>query len=504
MYIAILQEATNDKSHILTCALAAVRVYPENPIIIACDEDVKKYIDNFSKHSNTLKHIEWFTPSHMTLTPRNYMRNFLELIANSILNGNEILLLHSRIVLLTQVPISQEIRDQGFAFIRKNIDGHAERPDIRYSCDVVYANTTEALNSIENYFRHNGLFEDPEHEDFNKLIDIWRNMPLRIGNSQKKSNENHDEKVDELVLKSYIDGSGYMTSENFFAFDNKWEVKKLVCCENKLLYDGNTIWGMCIDINVPPQVQSLFKHLISNVVVSHKWAIPLIEMRLSSHASLVIASPPKAGMLHWDRTNSTFYSMVSAICNNSPYLTSKEVNLDYFVLSNYILLDKPGVKWLTNHIKYACGFIYFDYDNDLLTTLPLLKKPFVFGGYVVPYPEILEKTEYIKNRESETYFQATDKTFSSNEEEYTQHLETLAKCTHAYIDEHTPKHRIAECSKLGVIPCIDSAVTIVELPDLLATAETDAEKVDTCMRYYDNHLSIQSITRKLLSTMFNY
>lgn len=490
MHIAILQETCDDKGRMLTCAISVARSYPDSPIIIACDEATKMHIEGYFKHSNNLKHIVWFVPSHLTFTARNYIRNFLELLAHAILNGNEVLFLHSRTILLKQVPILPEICEQGFAIMRKNIKGHKERPDIRYSCDVVYANSSVALSSIENYFRENGIFEDPEQEDFNKLINIWRYMPVRLDGT-------NDGK---LAMINYIDGGGYMTTENFFAFENTWELNKLACKVGELLYDGNLIWGTCIDISGTGPILSLSRDLITRVIATHRWTIPLIELRMSS---IVIASPKKEGILHWNRTNSPFYSMVSAICKNSPYIRTSESNIDYFVLSNYVLLDKPGVKWLTNRIKDADGFIYFDYDNELLKTLPMLGKPVVFGGYVVPYPDVLEKASVVEDRESNTYFSATSQPFASNEEEYAQHLEKLARCTHAYINADTPKHRISECARLGVIPCIDSEVTIVELPELLALADTDSDKVDTCMRYYDNHLSIQSITHKLIYTVFN-
>lgn len=489
MRIAVLQELSNDKARILACAMAAARAYPDSEILIACDKDTQSYIAGCTAGPNV--RITYVEPSY-PFTPRGYMCNFLELLEKSAQTASETLFLHCRIILLDKVPISENIREQGFAILRKDILGHDERPDIQYSCDIVYSTSIVKLSALDNYFRKNGLFENPEEDKFTDLVNLWRCMPLSLANMDDGN----------LAVTHYIDGSGYMTTENFFAFDKKWELKNLTQKDGQLCHAGHKIWCVRLEIQGSGPLLTLSRNLIAQVIACHRWVLSILELHMSGISEIMIATPPKTGILHWDRKDSPFYAMVSAICDSSQYIHSKTSNLDYFVLANNVLLDKPGVKWLTNSLRDATGIVYFDYDNQLLEALKQLGKPHTFGGYAVPYPDILDKASPYDQREEGNCFLATSETFSETEQHYAAHLAELSRHSYANIDASTPKHRIAECARLGVVPRIEPDVVIVELPELLANADNFSDKVEVCLRYYNESLSIKSITHKLLDITF--
>ena len=489
--IAILQESADDRGQILACTIAAARAYPGSKLLIACSEDTQTYIAGRGGTEN----IAFLSPSH-PLTPRGYICNFLELLAYCCKDGAETIFVHCRTLLTSQVPIQQEVRDQGFAVVRKTIDGHEDRPDIRYTADIVYVNSTNALSSVDKYFRSNGIFDESKEqsdEPTESIVDVWRNMPARL----------LDMDDGKLTMTYFIDGSGYLTTENFFAFEKKWELNQLTQGDNVLHHDGNHIWGIRIEMEGGGPVLALSRQLIARVIAAHRWMLPILELRFSPSAAVTISTPPKAGILHWDRRDSHFYMLVSSLCESSQYFATNEAKLDYFVLCNYVLLDRPGTKWLTNRLQDVTGIIYFDYDNELLDAVQNIGRPSKFGGYAVPFPDVLEQATPSDERDEDSCFEATDETFTENEERYAEFLAELSRHGYAQISADTPKHRIAECARLGVVPRIDAGVQVVELPDLLSTASTFADKVDTCMRYYDTHLSVQSISAKLLSTIFD-
>ena len=90
-----------------------------------------------------------------------------------------------------------------------------------------------------------------------------------------------------------------------------------------------------------------------------------------------------------------------------------------------------------------------------------------------------------------------------NEEEYKSYLDELSTFKYVVVNKDTPKRKIAECLKLGVVPKLEDNSTLLELQDI-ATSDEDWEILSgKCKEYYSKNLSIAAMGNKLLSFVFS-
>ena len=307
-----------------------------------------------------------------------------------------------------------------------------------------------------------------------------------------------------LSISDYIDGSGYLTTQNFFAFEKSWNIKEMQW-KDGFKHNDNDIWGMNIRLNeVNPQVRDLNNKLVNMLLQCEPRFMPLLNMRWSANGIEMLV-PKREGIAHWNREGDDgFYNFIDAVVDGHKLLDSKtkESNADYFLFNNNILLDKPDVKYVTNIFKKSFGIMYFDYSEDLLDILNNLDMKIEFGGYYSSYPKVLEAYVDPADVERMGTKELKDSDYC-NEEEYKSHLDELSTFKYVAVNKDTPKRKIAECLKLGVVPKLEDNSTLIDLQDI-ATSDEDWEILSVkCKEYYSKNLSITAIGNKLLSFVFS-
>ena len=63
----------------------------------------------------------------------------------------------------------------------------------------------------------------------------------------------------------------------------------------------------------------------------------------------------------------------------------------------------------------------------------------------------------------------------NNEDEFSSYLDDLATFKYFNIDKHTPKTRIAECLRLGVVPRLIDETKLLGINDIAKDNDTDWE-----------------------------
>ena len=156
-----------------------------------------------------------------------------------------------------------------------------------------------------------------------------------------------------------------------------------------------------------------------------------------------------------------------------------------------------------NSLIYSFRILYFDYDNESLELFDELDKPTDFIGYYSAYPKILEafnQSQDVKRIGTKTIKENE----YSNEEEFTEYLDDLITFKYFTVDKYTPKSRIADCLKLGVVPRLSDDTKLLEIEEIAKDKETEWEILsEKCKEYYTNNLSINIIADKLVRTVFN-
>ena len=231
--------------------------------------------------------------------------------------------------------------------------------------------------------------------------------------------------------------------------------------------------------------------------------LPIINMKYSKSILRVI-TPKKIGIAHWNRENDTFYNYMEGLSDNNKLIdyfnTEKQ---DHFYISNYVLYDKPDPRYIIPTLKNSYGLLYFDYNNELLDTFNDIDIKNIFVGYYSSYPKVLEEFNDPKEVTRMGTKTLKEKEYT-NEEEFSLYLDELSTFKYFNIDRNTPKNRIAECLRVGVVPRVLDDTKLIDIEDIAKDEETEWEILsEKCKEYYTKNLSIEAITSKLIKINFN-
>ena len=524
-----VQETEGDVKALLCNILQISFSNPGNRFICACSDDAFQYIKDVDIKNVELIHRkiddEW--------SMKNYAKNWIDTLRYVVDTEEHPVYISRDLFLSKEVPITQEHINQGLAFIKKDTLAPNVQKELQYSLDLMYVKNVRVIEQIEKHYRkETDLFEDKletieevsetsSSGDENTIIQ--KEVAEEIASNKKELSEEEKNMIQSyqtawakiptifaemddgiLSISDYIDGSGYLTTQNFFAFEKSWNIKEMQW-KDGFKHNDNDIWGMNIRLNeVNPQVRDLNNKLVNMLLQCEPRFMPLLNMRWSVNGIEMLV-PKREGIAHWNREGDDgFYNFIEAVADGHKLLDSKtkESNADYFLFNNNILLDKPDVKYVTNIFKKSFGIMYFDYSEDLLDILNNLDMKIEFGGYYSSYPKVLE--DYVDPADVERMGtkELKDSDYC-NEEEYKSFLDELSTFKYVAVNKDTPKRKIAECLKLGVVPKLEDNSTLIDLQDI-ATSDEDWEILSVkCKEYYSKNLSIAAIGNKLLSFVFS-
>lgn len=537
-----VQETEEDVKALLCNILQVSFSNPGNKFICACSEKAFKYIEAFGIENIELVHRN--IPADWSI--KNYAKNWLETVRYAIDNEENPVYISRDLYLTQEVPITQEHIDQGLAFIKKDTLAPSLMKELQYSTDLMFVNNIRFVETVEKYYReHTDLFEEPEPEneetnDITVEVSVDENdsendadnedeeedeneTPSELSEEQKKKEEEKKEMIkayqeawvkipimfagmDDGVLSvsNYIDGSGYLSTQNFFAYEKSWKIGEMNW-KDGFKHNETDIWGMNIRLNeMSPQIRDLNNKLVNMLLQCEPRFMPLLNMRWSSNG-IEILVPKKEGVAHWSRENDNgFYNFINAIAEHQELYDSrtKECSADYFLFNNHILFDKPDVKYITNTIKKSFGIMYFDYTQELLDALSEIDIKTKFGGYYSSYPKILE--EFAIDESTERMGTKTIKeTDFTNEEDFKLYLDDLATFKYVSINKDTPRNRIADCLRLGLVPRLEDDSPLLDLEDIASSDDEWEILSKKCREYYSSNLSIIEMGNKLLSFVFS-
>jgi hypothetical protein len=521
-----VQENDNDSKKLIASTLHISLQFPGNRYVCVCDDDTMIAI----RDSVDLSNIELI---HHKIQPswslKNYIKNWLSVTRYCIENEEHPVFINNRLLFTDTLPINDEHIKQGVAFIKKNTISTQDRPYDNYSLDLLYIKKIRFVETIEKYFRENSLLFEEVDEDTtidnlivedeaknavkvelanNKVIsneeietikkyqECWRNIPTLFADMD-------DGNID---ITKYIDGSGYLLTQNFFAFENKWERSDLELIKLKSLkYKGTDIWGINISLHeAHPAISKLNSELTTIIINYRPMYMPLLNISWGD-STININVPEKHGLIHWSREEDTgFYNYIDSVLKKNNLL-NPEVNKspnEYFLFCNYILFDKPDVKYITNNMKTSFGVLFFDYNNKLLDAFSNIELMTKFLGYYSEYPDILESFQ-CPNDIEKTGIKKLNINDYNNEDEFKLYMEDLATFKYVEINKDTPKNKIATCLKLGVVPKILDDTKLLELEEITNSEEEWEILSAKCREYYTKNASLKSIGNKLIKHVFS-
>lgn len=537
-----IQETESDRKSLLCNILQLSFSNPGNKFICACDDDTFEFIKSIDIDNMEIEHFKLDNDWSI----KKYADNFITVVKHMIEHEEHPIFISRDLYLTKEVPINEKHIEQGLAFIKKSTDAPEVKKELQYSMDLVYIKNPRFIETVEKCYREKtSLFdieevkadsdketsdnelqelckeevkadikEKEEEEEANKIIDgkqvvdtkekdaeikayqtTWSNIPLLFA----------DMDDGQLEVTEYISGEGHLSTENFFAYDKSWKLKEM-SWKDGFKHNDNEIWGMNIRLDeLNQQIKNLNNQLVNMLLQNEPRFMPLLNMRWSGNG-IQVQVPRKEGLAHWSREdNIGFYNFIENIAEKGKLLDNKpqECIADYFLFNNHILFDKPDVKYITNNMRKSFGIMYFDYSKELLDAFESFDSKIKFGGYYCSYPKILDSFEDPNDVERLGTKTLKDADYT-NEEEFKLYLDDLATFKYVYVDKDTPKNRIAECLKLGVVPRLQDDSPLLDLEDIAKDDEEDWEILSgKCREYYSEHLTGEKMAKKLLSFVFS-
>lgn len=520
----IVEEKKNELPLLFSLVVQISITNPNSNIICACKENTFAILNRYCPENVKLVNYK-ITESKSSRNIKYILLNYLNALEYALKNYDNVLFLGKDVFLAHKIPITQELIDQGIAFIRsetfdsnKNIILHTDTDTTyEYFTTPLFISSEKIFGIIKQYFSDNcNVFEDESEEELKIENEIkTTDNKERLMEILKSEKEIRDEYyslwndlpkvlVDEISIEKYIPKTGYIKTNDFFKIKDSFKKEDVYKEDNVIKHKGNTVWGISINTSVyQPRIIELNSYLTCGLIKLHETYLPLINM-MYLKSLLKIKTPNKQGFLHWNRENDSFYGYLdSLVIDNPVFELGNFENGTHFYVNNYVLYDKPDIKYLTPNVGRSFGILFFDYSNELLEVFESIDIKTIFMGYYSAYPKILE--DFIDPKDVSRIGTKTLKEEDySNEEEFKLYLDDLSTFKYFNIDKDTPKNRIAECLRLGVVPRVLDETKLLDIEDIANDKETDWEILsEKCREYYSSNLSNQAITDKLVKINFS-
>ena len=512
----LIQEAVNQTHEFFSTINQIDISNPGNNVVCACTYDIFSDLCKYPLKNTNLIHFDIKIDGNF----KTFTQNWLNLMKYAIEEYKHVIYTTPNIILTNKIPINDELIKQEIAFVKIRQDIIDENvilsdsdknkaTENKYLIGLLYASNIHVVNCIEKHFEKNivsyknDTITDEEKSDSDeeskddlrkKYLELWKKIPYIFADK--------DDGI--ICCDKYISQDGLLSTTDFFRPSNSYKMQDVCVKDDAIKHKDTTIWAMIIPVKkLIPAIRNVNAHLTSQIISYNTEYLNFLNL-LFSRKGVQTLVPRKDGILHWNRENSKFYNFLHDICESSFLLSYNEtLKGDYFYLSNYILYDKPSIKFITNSVTPCFAILYFNYDNELLEFFDTYEKSTIFIGYYSPYPKILEDysdpkdvtrmgTKIIKEGEY------------NNEDEFSSYLDDLATFKYFNIDKNTPKTRIAECLRLGVVPRLVDETKLLEINDIAKDNETDWEILsEKCREYYSKNLSSHVIADKLVKIIFN-
>lgn len=520
----IVQEGPLDQQHILGLLLS-IELYDKGATcIVCCSTQTQTYIQDFPK--TLALNLDFFARREATFTPLEYLKNSWCTLQYSVATYTDCILVNKELVMTNPLRVSAAVKAQGIGFIEKTIQ--TEQEFQRYSLNLLYIRDPAYVHLIKQYYEiafacadfldfvfpagHDELEkQNPKHPQMQALLQNYAELPLFL----KK----------QLQLEVFLPPYSYVGTEDFFAFENPLKIDQI----SKTLAIQETPIAFCNirTDTLDKKIQQLNNYFLNILVNKHIVYMSLLNLKMSGHKLQCIV-PKRKGVGIWDRTQDKggLYELMAFWAETYPqYLSTVEVEIDYFSVGNYALTDKPSHIWLNNSLKKYTGLAVCNYDTSLQAALPSLPLPSTFLFYYAYYPvqlanflasaatEPCEKTidaiTVTKNTEDDSFTVCYEESVT-HVVDFPSLLTLLRKVSYGVMGAHLDANLLATYLALGVVPILpaggldltENVHYLTQKPPKAEAAERLAQLQQHGLTYYRDHIQPAACLQKLLHFIF--
>ena len=418
-------------------------------------------------------------------------------------------------------------------FIKRKVCCRENKLYEQFNFNILYLADTKYIDFIFSIFNENisnfmddfSDKEEKEEEKEEKCINIWKKITLNL--------------IDEFGITDFFPYYFCVTTDDFFGLDESLELDNIDADfkykqQNEEGSQQYPIISTIIKKNTQhPVIKELNTNLFKKLLLYKIEYMSFINLKYSSK-NIEFIIPKKDGIGIWDRKNDKpgLYELIDLIVESYPLFFSKtELNVDYFSINNFIISDKPGVKWLNSTIKKYYKFFICNHDDTLINYIDELPMENEFLSYYSDHPKIIENMI-----DSEDYKEKTVDIVKINNntlELYKMHIdgesrlkevidianlnfkdkyEIIAKSRYIIYDKHDI-HLLSNCLALGVVPLLKDSNTLLDLEhevhyiyeNKLYNIEylNNYDKISTnCKEYFQNNIKVSSFIKKILNHIF--
>ena len=556
----------NEETNKTLAFLLSLEMYhKEDNCVIMCSEEEKNYILAFPKKINL--NLDFYIIKHTENTYGNFSRffiNFINILEYSIDKYESIYYLENNFICFNKFEISEELLNEDFVFLKRNVDFEDTKKTLKYNFSFVYLKNKKFIELLKT--KMSDFFDSDINVAINEYLEKLEIKFLEEKEEkeekeeeQKEEEQKEEEEKEEEIKKindknlaikfsklpseiaettncKCLNDNSFLFFGDFFAFDNQKSLENIDASFNYVVDLSNNVNKICFFNCV------LTKVIVSNPYLkNHVTTITNLLSKRDLYNSFIINLyysnkvyfdfPTIKGVGIWDRTkeDTSFYELLDyCIEKYSDYFGKKEMFVDYFSLySTFMLMDKSSYIFLNNSIcKYKKVYLC-NYDKSLLSKLDEIPRETKFLFYVTYYPkqleEILEQRDIVRNLTEKTEdvvevdcFQNTfslkhlNKEANGSEEklEYGDFIHALLKSKYAVIKKFDVK-MVATCLALGVVPIFDQD-NLYELDEgvhyIKHVNDIDetkyAELKENGVTYYESSVRPEKAIERLLEDVF--
>lgn len=525
--IFCINEEDNDKQNILGLLLSIELYDPTCTCVIFCTPKTKEFICNFPKSlSMSLNFRDIGLEGEANIL--RCINNIIKSITYTVETYGSCIFIQYNLIMTNKLVIPKKIIKQGFGFIKKTHTLHEKKDQFQlYSLEMIYLNNLYFIDVFKDLFNNALECEDilketldPDDKDKKqKVIDTFLHAAYDLVNTHNIT----------MFLEKYTS----LGTESFHGYEKNVKFENIA--EN-LYINRYPICFFKINLTVPNEgVINLNKRLLSLLSKKNQLYMSIVNIKLSKNL-LQFVIPKKIGVGIWDRSNDFpgLYEIIELITEDyNDYFNYKELNFDYFSLSNFILTDKPSHVWLNNNIIYTTKILMCNYDSSLIELLNEKNENFsVPSSFLFYYPHSLKiLNEFIKEMtlitcEEKIYNFCTvytdlktrqftinfDETEIKEKLDYKNLLKEISKTKYCKFNE-IDVNLIATCLGLGIVPLFEGIndTNIFDLEKdkhyITSIEEMDNDqayenKRNDCLEYFNTNINIKAYTKKLISQIF--
>jgi len=469
------------------------------------------------------------------------LKRKLNIIKYTINKYNNTTHISSDIFFTNTFYLPDNINDIGF--IKRKVYCLEDESQRQFSFDILFLADTKYIDfifsifneNIPNFMSHCDNSDSEEKEEHEKKCRaIWNKIPLNL--------------IDKFEVTDFLPFYFCITTNDFFALDDSIKLDNINCngfkykeindeeCDESQQY---SIISIAIKRNVlAPPIKALNKELFNKLLLYTMKYMTFINLKYSNK-NIEFIIPKKDGIGIWDRTNDKpgLYELIDLIVESYPSFFSKtEVNIDYFSINNFLISDKPSMKWLNNTIRKYSRFLTCNYDNTLIDYIDELPIGNQFLSYYSDHPKVIENMvasgdynkkifDIIKINDDvlEIYEIYNFDTFRSKklikkidvaDLDFQSKYEIISKSRYVIYNNYDI-HLLSNCLALGVVPLLKDSIILLDLKhETHYIYENELYNIEyqyldnsnnlcsNCKEYFQNNIKSSSFIRKILNSIF--